>query len=49
MPWFVTGSRADIAGVQGLGAPARSVLLDTKFSGDKPVAADTSVWKLDVK
>jgi hypothetical protein len=26
-----------------------SVLLETKFSGDRPVADDTPIWKVDVK
>lgn len=47
--WFVTESRADIAGVQKLDAPVKSVLLETKFSGDRAVEADTPIWKLDVK
>lgn len=47
--WFITESRADIAGVQRLDAPVTSVLLETKFSGDRPVEADTPIWKLDVK
>jgi predicted secreted acid phosphatase len=47
--WFVTESRADIAGVQALDAPVKSVLLETKFSGTRPVEGDTPVWKLDVK
>jgi len=42
-------SRADIAGVQKLDAPVKSVLLETKFSGDRAVDADTPIWKLDVK
>ena len=49
VPWFITESRADIAGVQKLDAPVRSVLLETKFSGDRKVEADTPIWKLDVK
>lgn len=49
VPWFITESRADIAGVQKLDAPVQSVLLETKFSGDKKVEADTPIWKLDVK
>lgn len=47
--WFVTESRADIAGVQKLDAPVKSVLLETKFSGDRKVEDDTPIWKLDVK
>ena len=47
--WFVTESRADIAGVQKLDAPVKSVLLETKFSGDRAVDAGTPIWKLDVK
>ncbi len=49
VPWFITESRADIAGVQGKDVPVKSVLMDTKFSGDRPVAADTPIWKVDVK
>ena len=49
VPWFITESRADIAGVQKLDAPVKSVLLETKFSGDQKVEADTPIWKLDVK
>lgn len=49
VPWFITESRADIAGVQRLDAPVKSVLLETKFSGDQKVEADTPIWKLDVK
>ena len=47
--WFVTESRADIAGVQKLDAPVKSVLLETKFSGDRKVDPETPIWKLDVK
>lgn len=47
--WFVTESRADIAGVQALDTPVKSVLLETKFSGERAVEADTPIWKLDVK
>lgn len=47
--WFVTESRADIAGVQKLDAPVKSVLLETKFSGDRKVEDGTPIWKLDVK
>jgi hypothetical protein len=47
--WFVTESRADIAGVQKLNAPVKSVLLETKFSGDRKVDPETPIWKLDVK
>lgn len=39
----------DIAGVQKLDAPVKSVLLETKFSGDRAVDADTPIWKVDVK
>jgi hypothetical protein len=47
--WFMTESKKDIAGVQKLNAPVKSVLLETKFSGEGSVATDTPVWKLDVK
>ena len=47
--WFITESRADIAGVQKLDTPVTSVLLETKFSGERAVADDTPIWKLDVK
>jgi predicted secreted acid phosphatase len=49
VPWFITESRADIAGVQKLDAPVKAVLLETKFSGDGKVDAETPIWKLDVK
>lgn len=49
VPWFITESRADIAGVQKLDAPVKSVLLETKFSGTAKVEDDTPIWKLDVK
>ncbi|MBL8934118.1 MAG: hypothetical protein JNM69_06185 [Archangium sp.] len=39
----------DIAGVQKLDAPVKSVLLETKFSGDRAVDADTPIWRIDVK
>jgi phosphoglycolate phosphatase-like HAD superfamily hydrolase len=47
--WFLTESRKDIAGVQKLNASVTSVLLETKFSGEGKVEADTPVWKLNVK
>lgn len=49
VPWFITESRADIAGVQGKQVPVKSVLLDTKFSGTRAVDDETPIWKLDVK
>jgi len=49
VPWFITESRADIAGVQRLDAPVKAVLLETKFSGTAKVEDDTPIWKLDVK
>lgn len=49
VPWFITESRADIAGVQERNVPVKSVLLDTKFSGSTKVADDTPIWKLNVK
>lgn len=49
VPWFITESRADIAGVQDKDVPVKSVLLDTKFSGDRAVDEDTPIWKVDVK
>jgi beta-phosphoglucomutase-like phosphatase (HAD superfamily) len=47
--WFMTESKKDIAGVQALNAPVKSVLLETKFSGDGSVDSDTPVWKLNVR
>ncbi|MEW5740624.1 MAG: HAD family acid phosphatase [Myxococcota bacterium] len=49
VPWFITESRADIAGVQDKNVPVKSVLLDTKFSGDRKVDDDTPIWTVDVK
>jgi predicted secreted acid phosphatase len=49
VPWFLTESRADIAGVQNKNVPVKSVLLDTKFSGDRPVDDGTPIWKVNVK
>ena len=49
VPWFITESRADIAGVQKLDAKVPSVLLETKFSGDRKVDEETPVWMVDVK
>ena len=49
VPFFITESRADIAGVQRLDAPVTSVLLETKFSGTAKVEDETPIWKLDVK
>lgn len=47
--WFITESRADIAGVQNLNSTVTSVLLETKFSGERKVDDDTPIWKIDVK
>ncbi len=44
--WFLTESRADIAGVQKLDTPVTSVLLETRFSGDRAVDPETPIWKL---
>lgn len=49
VPWFITESRADIAGVQRLDTKVKSVLLETKFSGERKVDEATPIWKLDVK
>jgi phosphoglycolate phosphatase-like HAD superfamily hydrolase len=49
VPWFITESKKDIAGVQKLNAPVKSVLLETKFSGTGKVDEQTPIWKYDVK
>jgi len=49
VPWFITESRADIAGVQKLDTRVKTVLLETKFSGEREVDAATPIWKIDVK